>query len=161
MTSHQRLRCPPRPSSGIVGHPAPCDRRVRSGAPSLGRRASPQRFSSGRTHTTKPASALLIPALSLPTAELPPSARRQAPRRGAMTPQTQTHRGRRPPVPNRGRTRRESAQQRPRHDHALNLIRAFIDLGDRGRTACPERRRGQGPAGRDAVGLCPSLDPDA
>jgi hypothetical protein len=39
---------------------------------------------------------------------------RQAPHRRATTPQTQAHQGRRPPVPNRGRTRRQSAQQRSR-----------------------------------------------
>jgi hypothetical protein len=44
------------------------------------------RSPSGQTYTTKPGSALLIPALSLPTAELPPTARRTKPHRGAMMP---------------------------------------------------------------------------
>jgi Carboxyl transferase domain len=53
-----------------------------------------------------------FPPRPLPTAESPPPVRRQAPHRRATTTRTQAHQGRQPPVPNRGRTRRESAQRR-------------------------------------------------
>ena len=46
----------------------------------------------------------------LPTAEPPPPVRRQAPHHRATTPQTRAHQGRRPPVPNRGRTRQRSRE---------------------------------------------------
>jgi hypothetical protein len=44
------------------------------------------RSPSGATYTTNPGSALPIPTLSLRTAELPPTARRNTPHRGAMMP---------------------------------------------------------------------------
>ena len=44
------------------------------------------RSPSEHTYTTRPGSALLIPALSLPTAAVPVPARRDAPCRGAMMP---------------------------------------------------------------------------
>jgi hypothetical protein len=44
------------------------------------------RSPSGQTYTTKSGSALLISTLSLPTAELQPTAWRNRPQRGAMMP---------------------------------------------------------------------------
>ena len=105
----------PRLSSGIVRRPAPCDRR----GDLIGEHHRKGSEAGAPTPRNPPARFSFPPRLPLLTAEPPPPVRRQAPHRRATTPQTRAHQGRRPPVPNRGRTR----ENRGRADCRMHTIR--------------------------------------